>query len=167
MVERRLKRAGGRATRVAARKAPQSEFDPSAPGQVGGRYKPLNQRELTETLDTAYKILAEIGMAEVPQVIEDLALSKGAHLNDRGRLCFPKAMMEDIIDGAAKGFVYYGRDPKHDFEVGGDKVYFGTGGAAVQTLDLQEGIYRPSTLKDLYDFTRLIDTLENVSWFTR
>ena len=27
--------------------------------------------------------------------------------------------------------------------------------------------YRPSTLRDLYDFTRLIDTLDNVSYFTR
>ncbi len=167
MVERKLKRAGGRASRVAARQAPQSEFDPSAPGQIGGQYRPLNEYQLIETLNTAYKILAEIGMAEVPQVIEELALSKGAHLNDRGRLCFPQAMMEDIVDGAAKSFIFYGRDPKYDFEVGGDKVYFGTGGAAVQTLDMNDGIYRPSTLKDLYDFTRLIDTLENVSWFTR
>ena len=46
-------------------------------------------------------------------------------------------------------------------------MYFGTGGAAVQTLDLQTGLYRPSTLRDLHDFTRLQDTLANVSWFTR
>ena len=48
-----------------------------------------------------------------------------------------------------------------------DRVYFGTGGAAVQTLDLDSHLYRPSTLRDLADFTRLIDTLPNVSWFTR
>ena len=39
--------------------------------------------------------------------------------------------------------------------------------SAVQTLDLDSGRYRPSTLRDLHDFTRLQDTLENVSWFTR
>ncbi|NIO14386.1 MAG: trimethylamine methyltransferase, partial [Xanthomonadales bacterium] len=38
---------------------------------------------------------------------------------------------------------------------------------AVQTLDIDSGEYRAATLRDLYDFTRLIDTLENVSWFTR
>lgn len=76
-------------------------------------------------------------------------------------------MVEDIIDGAAKGFVFHGRDPKHDFEIGGDRVYYGTGGATVQTLDLATGLYRASTLRDLYDFVRLIDTLPNVSWFTR
>lgn len=29
------------------------------------------------------------------------------------------------------------------------------------------GQYRPSTLKDLHDFTRLQDTLDSVAWFTR
>ncbi|MCP3689238.1 MAG: trimethylamine methyltransferase, partial [Gammaproteobacteria bacterium] len=28
-------------------------------------------------------------------------------------------------------------------------------------------VYRPSTLEDLYGFTRLVDTLPNISWFTR
>jgi trimethylamine--corrinoid protein Co-methyltransferase len=46
-------------------------------------------------------------------------------------------------------------------------VHFGTGGAAVQTLDLDSGDYRASTLQDLYDFARLQDQLTNVSWFTR
>ena len=51
--------------------------------------------------------------------------------------------------------------------MGGDKVYFGTGGAAVQTLDLDTHSYRAATLRDLHDFTRLADSLNNVSWFTR
>ena len=46
-------------------------------------------------------------------------------------------------------------------------MYFGTGGAAVNTLDLDSGQYRSSTLADLHDFTRLQDTLDNVAWFTR
>jgi len=37
----------------------------------------------------------------------------------------------------------------------------------VQTLDIDSGLYRASTLTDLYDFTRLIDKLDNVSWFVR
>ena len=46
---------------------------------------------------------------------------------------------------------------------GDDRVH--TGGAAVQTLDLESGSYRPSTLADLHAFTRLQDALTNVSWF--
>jgi len=115
----------------------------------------------------ALRLLSEIGMGEVPDVLMERALEQGAVRNDHGRLCFPRSMIEGFIDGAIKSFVLHGRDPKHDIEIGGDSVYFGTGGAAVQTLDLETGLYRPSTLVDLYDFTRLADTLTNVSWFTR
>lgn len=161
------RRGGGRAARKAARLAPEVEVDPCPPGQTGGAYRPLSDAKLSAICNESFRVLEEIGMSEVPQVVQEKALSQGATLNGLGRLCFSRAMVEDIIDGAAKGFVYHGRDPKHDFEVGGEKVYFGTGGAAVQTLDRETGLYRPSTLADLYDFTRLIDRLPNVSWFTR
>jgi trimethylamine---corrinoid protein Co-methyltransferase len=134
---------------------------------LGGHYKPLSEAGLKAIYDTAIRLLAELGMGEVPKRFEELALSKGATLNAKGRLCYSRELVESIIAGAAKSFVYHGRDPKHDFEIGGEKVYFGTGGAAVQTLDIDTGRYRSSTLNDLYDFTRLIDTLPNVSWFTR
>jgi trimethylamine--corrinoid protein Co-methyltransferase len=144
-----------------------ADINPCPPGQIGGQYRPLSDADRDRIIDMAYKILAEIGMGEVPDAFEKLALTKGAQINRLGRLTFSRDLMEDIVDGAAKTFIYHGRDPKHDFELGGDKVYYGTGGAAVQTLDLDSGAYRPSTLVDLCDFTRLIDTLDNVSWFTR
>ncbi len=161
------RRAGGRAARVAKRTAAEAEINPCPPGQKGGAYRPLSDAELAAIYDTALRLLAEIGMGEVPAALMDQALEKGAERNAKGRLCFPRSMIEGFIDGAAKSFVLHGRDPGHDIEIGGDRVFFGTGGAAVQTLDLQTSLYRPSTLNDLYDFTRLADRLTNVSWFTR
>lgn len=142
-------------------------FDPAPRGPAGGQYRPLSETQLTAILDTAFRILEEIGMSEVPEMVLEKALEQGCKVNSLGRLCYSRPFVEDIIDRAAKSFVFHGRDPAHDIEVGGDKVYFGTGGAAVQTLDMDSGLYRSSTLADLYDFTRLIDTLDNVSWFTR
>ncbi|MEM7301343.1 MAG: trimethylamine methyltransferase family protein [Pseudomonadota bacterium] len=160
-------RAGGRRTRVAARTAPKAEVNPCPPGQVGGQFRPLSDTDLQSVLAIAYRILSEIGMADVPERLEQLALDRGATLSAAGRLCFSQSLMEEIVEGAAKSFTFFGRDAQHDFELGGDKVYFGTGGAAVQTLDMDTGLYRSSTLQDLQDFTRLIDRLDNVSWFTR
>ena len=166
--ETRIGRRGrGRAARIAARAAPEQDFDPCPPGQPGGSYRPLSQRDLIAICDEAFRVLAEIGLGEVPPVVRDRALEAGASLTEEGRLRYPRALVEDVIARAAKRFVLPGREPRHDIEVGGDRVYFGTGGAAVQTLDRESGRYRPSTLADLYDFTRLIDRLPNVSWFTR
>ena len=160
-------RQGGRTSRRAKRAIAPQEVNPCPPGHAGGQYKPLTEADLNRVIEAAFEILSEIGMSQVPPEFEKLALSKGASLTADNRLAFAKPLMEDIIDKAAKKFTFYGRDSKHDFELGGEGVYFGTGGAAVQTLDLDTGLYRPSTLQDLSDFTRLIDVLENISWFTR
>ena len=143
------------------------EVNPAPSGAAGGQYKPLTPDQIEAVYTTAFRMLEELGMGDSPEPLIERSIACGAHLNDKGRLCYPRAMVEDIIVKACKTFVFHGRDPQHSIEVGGDSVYFGTGGAAVQTLDPDSGAYRPSTLQDLYDFTRLIDTLDNVSWFTR
>ncbi|AHD03550.1 trimethylamine methyltransferase (plasmid) [Leisingera methylohalidivorans DSM 14336] len=112
-------------------------------------------------------MLEKLGIGEVPDRLHADLLAIGAIDNGNGRILFPPALVEEAIDQAAKTFILHGRDPERSIEVGGNKVYFGTGGAAVQTLDMDSGLYRPSTLEDLHDFTRLQDTLANVSWFTR
>jgi len=159
-------RRAGRKARMAKRAAPPA-VNPAPPGQIGGAYRPLSEADLQGIYQTALRLLAELGMGEVPARLRADFLAAGATEAENGRIQFPVAMVEDMIAKAAKRFVLHGRDESRSIEVGGDRVYFGTGGAAVNTLDLETGLYRPSTLADLHDFTRLQDTLDNVSWFTR
>ncbi len=161
----RAKRSG-RQERRALRAGP-PRLNPAPPGQIGGQYKPLSEVDLTAIYRTALRLLNELGMGEVPRRLRDDFLAIGAGETPQGRITFPPALVEDAIAGAARRFVLHGRDAARSIEVGGDRVYFGTGGAAVQTLDIDSGVYRPSTLVDLHDFTRLQDVLTNVSWFTR
>ena len=165
MADRRAKR-GGRSERLAKRAA-KPAINPCPPGQIGGAYKPLTEHETQRIYGTALDLLKNLGMGEVPQRLRNDLLAVGAMDNGAGRMLFPPELVEKAIDQAAKTFVLHGRDDDRSIEVGGNRVHFGTGGAAVQTLDLDSAIYRPSTLKDLHDFTRLQDTLANVSWFTR
>ncbi|MCK0169040.1 trimethylamine methyltransferase family protein [Jannaschia sp. S6380] len=159
------KRAGGRRARVAQRAAPPVQ-NPCPPGQRGGMYRPLTEAQLDAITDTALRLLAELGMGEVPDRLARDLLAAGAE-RAGDRILIPRKTTRRAIDLAAKRFTLHGRDPARSIEIGGDAVHFGTGGAAVQVLDLDTGLYRPSTLADLRDFTRLQDTLANVSWFTR
>lgn len=159
------RRSGGRRDRLAARaRGPEN---PCPPGQRGGQYAPLTEPEIRAIYDTALRLLAELGMGEVPDRLRRDLHAAGATEAENGRILFPRSLTEDAIAGAAKRFILHGQDDARSIEVGGDAVHFGTGGAAVQTLDMETGLYRPSTLQDLREFTRLQDTLPNVSWFTR
>ena len=159
-------RRSGRQHRLAQRAAP-PKVNPAPAGQIGGQYRPLSEADLKDIYQTALRLLSDLGMGEVPDRLRDDLVVAGAITTDNGRVSFPNALVEDAIAMSAKTFVLHGRDHDRSIEVGGDKVYFGTGGAAVNTLDMETGLYRPSTLKDLHDFTRLQDTLDNVAWFTR
>ena len=159
-------RRSGRQHRLAQRAAP-PKVNPAPAGQIGGQYRPLSETDLKDIYQTALRLLSDLGMGEVPDRLRDDLVATGAIATDNGRVSFPNALVEDAIAMSAKTFVLHGRDPDRSIEVGGEKVYFGTGGAAVNTLDMETGLYRPSTLKDLHDFTRLQDTLDNVAWITR
>ena len=162
------RRQGGRLARRQQRAAgPTPEEAPLWPGLNGGTYQPLTDAEVLKIHQAALDVLSRIGMGNVPQDVEDRALKLGCSLNSAGRLCYPVSLIEDAIAQAARSITLFGRDSAHDLEVSGKKVYFGTGGAAVRTLDINTQKYRPSTLQDLYDFARLADTLEHVSWFSR
>ncbi|WP_170763635.1 trimethylamine methyltransferase family protein [Ruegeria lacuscaerulensis] len=159
-------RRSGRRARHAQRAA-KPVVDPCPPGQTGGAFKPLTQPEIEQIYDTALRLLETLGMGNVPDRLAADLRAAGAQPGEPDRLVFPREMVERVVTSAAKTFTFHGRDKTRSIEVGGDRVFFGTGGAAVQTLDIDSGLYRPSTLADLHDFTRLQDTLANVSWFTR
>ena len=165
MSDPKTKRAG-RIARKAARAAG-PPMNPAPPGQVGGQYRPLSPAGMHDIYDTALRLLAELGMGEVPDRLRATLEAAGATSTATGRVTLPRTLVEDAIDQAPKTFPLHGRDPARSIEVGGTAVHFGTGGAAVQTLDRKTRLYRASTLADLHDFTRLQDALTNVSWFTR
>ena len=160
-------RGAGRAARHKQRQTKGAMPHPCPPGQIGGTFQPLSEQNMIDIIDAAYRLLENLGMGEVPDYLEEAALELGGHLNSDGRLCFKRELVEQIIAETPKEFTLYGRDPKHDIQVGGKKVYYGTAGAAVQTLDIETQLYRPSTVQDCYDFAKLGDKLDNLAWFSR
>lgn len=159
-------RRSGRKARHAQRAAP-PRINPAPPGQPGGSYRPLSDADCAAIFGTALRLLEHLGMGEVPDRLMDVLLAAGARRLPRDRISLPPALVRAAIDSAPGTFPLHGRDPARSITVGGRAVHFGTGGAAVQTLDLDTQRYRASTLRDLHDFTRLQDRLTNVCWFTR
>ncbi len=82
-------------------------------------------------------------------------------------MCVPPALIEDTLAKICHSWVLYGHDCAYDLELSGQRVQFGTGGAAVNVVDFESGEYRASTLADLYDIARLVDTLDNIHFFHR
>jgi trimethylamine--corrinoid protein Co-methyltransferase len=137
------------------------------PGLVGGRYRPLTSSDEQNINRTILDVLENIGMGDPIPIVRERALERGAFLNEHDRLCFPRALVEDVLAATPKDIRFLGRDPKHDLEIGGERVHTYGGGEAVNMLDVGELTYRPSTLVDLYDAARLVDRMDNIHAFSR
>jgi len=134
-------------------------------GLEGGRYRPLTDTDIGRLHGAVLDVLATIGMADATPDVIDLARAHGGTITDSGRVCFPRALVEDMLAVAAHDFVMYSRDGQSDVHVGGKRVYFATSGEAISVFDPKSRTYRPSTLLDIYDCARLCDRLDNIHQF--
>jgi trimethylamine--corrinoid protein Co-methyltransferase len=158
------RRSGGRAARKAAR-AEHSAASAVRPGLTGGHYKPLSDRDIERIHNAALHILETTGIGDpIPEVLK-YALPGGCVLNDDNRVCFPRALVEDLIARSPKEYPLYAPDTKNDLMVRGEEVLFCTSGEAVTVLDYETQKFRPTKLTDLYDAARLGDQLGHIHTF--
>ncbi|MGL4592827.1 MAG: trimethylamine methyltransferase family protein [Aestuariivirga sp.] len=167
-VEDLSRRRGGRDARRAMRARPIPMAEAAVrPGMVGGQYKPLTDRDMQRIHETALQLLETVGLAQaIPTCIEAMT-ARGCFINSNGRLCIPRSLVEDTLASCARNFVLHGRDPKHDMEPSGNKVYFGTAGAAVHVVEPETKTYRESVLVDLYDAGRIVDNCDHIHFYQR
>ncbi len=166
MVE--MRRMGGRSARKALRAAPVAPEDKAVrPGMLSGCFKPLTETEIHRVNEAIMDVLENLGLSDaIPSCIELITKAGGTYTSE-GRLTFPRALVEDTIADAARNFALCARDPKHDLQLSGSKVYFGTAGAAVHVVDIETREYCESTVAHLYDMARLVDQLEHIHFFQR
>ena len=158
-------KGSGRAARMKAR---QSDAGPKAiwPGVQGGAYKPLSDGEMEKVHQAALAILERTGLGDWTDELREICEPVGATINEQGRLCFPRALVEDALAKTPNEYLVHARGSrkgKDDIHCSKQSVYFCNSGTAVTTFQPETKTYRPSIAKDMYDFTRLVDQLDNIS----
>ena len=165
---RSSRRSGGRMARHKERNAPLAQdLQPVRPGMTGGQYKPLSDEDVAKIEQTVYQLLDEIGLSQAPETGISYMTAVGAIHGEDGRIRFPRHVVDHALSVAAKEITLYGRNPKHDLELSGNRVHFGTAGAAVNVVDIQNNEYRESTLQDVYDAARIVEQMDNIHFFQR
>ena len=134
---------------------------------VGGRLALLGDDELDLIHGAALAILADTGLADPTQEATDLVLAAGGSLSSDGRLLFPRALVERVIDSLPGRITLCGRRPGTDLVLGGAAVHLGSGGASPQILDLDTGRYRDSVLADIHYAARIVEQMDHIHFFSR
>lgn len=74
-------------------------------------------------------------------------------------------MLVQAIKDAPSKVILYGQDEKNDLHLEGNRTHLGTGGTVLYALDLETGEKRKTNTTDVRDIARMVDFLENVSFY--
>jgi trimethylamine--corrinoid protein Co-methyltransferase len=163
-----VRRAGGRQARKALRSAPLSEeIKPVHPGESGGQYRPLSEKDIGLIKSNIYRILAEVGFGDATPHCIETCTAVGAVMGNDGRLKMPGDVVDNALSLCERELTLYAQDPQYDLDITGSRVHFATAGAAVMIADYENNEYRDSTAQDLYDMSRIVDTCEHIHMFQR
>ncbi|NDJ78689.1 MAG: trimethylamine methyltransferase [Chloroflexi bacterium] len=133
--------------------------------QATHAYTPLSDADITRIHDASLTVLERTGVEVTSAEALAIFQQAGAAIDpDRSRVFLPRGMVEDVLAQACHRFTLAGRDEAHDLDMGGERVYMGTGGAAISVLDL-DGTVRESRLTDIAEFARLVDCLHNIHFY--
>jgi len=137
------------------------------PGIPASPYKPLNDGEVKQMANAAFRVLEESGMAVYSSTALEAFKEAGAEVSEEeNRVKLPRSMVEDAIASNPSSITLHSRDDEFDCVLEKNRVHYGTGGTAIYVLDPDTGERRSSTTEDVILNARLVNELENVHLFT-
>ena len=137
------------------------------PGVEGGRYCPLNAKEMGLVHTTVLNLLETLGISQaIPSMVGKVS-ANGGKLTDDSRLLFPRDLVMSSIEQARRDIVLHGQRPGLEIDLSGDRVHTSSGGASPGLVDLETGKYREPRCQDLYDAARIVDCMEHIHHFSR
>ncbi len=137
-------------------------------GLSGGQYKPLTEQDIEKIHETSMNVFSEIGVQVNFAEARELFLKAGAEVDESTRIVkVAPDLVQELISTAPSVVILCGRaeNGELDCEIGGDKVYMGTGGTALNVQDPGERDARRSQLKDVMNMARLVEALDNIHFY--
>ncbi len=129
----------------------------------GGTYQVLSDSEINAIDEGSLRLLSEVGIRVTVKKMRDILRDIGCTVDENSKIVkFPHGVVEEYRKKAPGEFIMCGRDPSWERLISTDtRVYSGLS-TAINMYDLDDGTYRPTTLKDTVDHIVLIDYLDNI-----
>jgi trimethylamine--corrinoid protein Co-methyltransferase len=126
----------------------------------------LSREEQDRIHEAALWILKEMGIQMPSQQAVSIMQKAGAKVDNKNIVKIPPELVKYALTTVPKreAFVLYGREEKFDVHFPKDTPLLAPMQEATRVIDLETGMYRPASNKDLADLTRLMEALKNVAY---
>ncbi len=122
----------------------------------------LSEETVRDVVAEAKRILDEIGVFVEHARAVDLLAGAGGRV-DGGRVFIQPELVDRALETTPSEITIYDRNGEDPVVLGGDRVHFDPGSAAIKVYDFEKGVVRPSTTDDCVLFSRLTDRLPAMS----
>jgi len=127
----------------------------------GGQVTFFTKDQINSIHVVSLNVLEKIGVLMDDENVLNLMDKAGADVDYKTKIVkIPQHLVSESLQKTPKSVKLYGRN-SNEIVLSKNNVYNGSGNNAVAILDF-DGNKRPATFKDLEDFTRLQDALDNV-----
>jgi trimethylamine--corrinoid protein Co-methyltransferase len=125
----------------------------------------LNEDELREIHLATLEVLDTTGIfVEDEEALERFEAGGARVDHDAHTAKLPPYLVEEAIRSAPAKVILYGRDPKHDIVLEGNRVHFTNFSEGVKINDIYSGENRTPLKQDLVDTAKVIDYLDEVDF---
>ncbi|MBC7219418.1 MAG: trimethylamine methyltransferase family protein [Hadesarchaea archaeon] len=126
--------------------------------------EPFTKDELSGIHQASLEIMERAGVWYEREMALKILEKAGAEVDYKTKIAkLPEYLVKDALQKIPGKFRLAGRERKHDFVVGDDKSYWGMMGGPL-IVDLETGKVRETTKKDVAEWARFADVLDDV-WF--
>ena len=128
------------------------------------RLKVLSREQALAIHTAALEILEKTGAKMEHAGALEMLVDAGCKVSDDDRVRIPVPLVEAALKSAPKQIDLYDQKGNKTMPLADGNSFYGTGSDATFTLDLDTGQRRRVVLKDVANFSRLVDGLENMSF---
>ncbi len=129
------------------------------------RLEILTPQEVQKIHDATLWIIEKVGVRFPSERALEIWEAHGATV-DRQRMIVRARpeLIESALKTCPPAYPLCARDPSQDLPLDGNHVFVGTDGCGVEVLDLETGVRRTSTLRDVAEIARLADAVPEVAF---
>jgi trimethylamine---corrinoid protein Co-methyltransferase len=126
-------------------------------------YQLLEESEVAAITDSALEVLEQTGFSVKDRRALEIFKKAGAEIDEKKEIAkIPRKVVLDAVKTMPKKLTLYGKKSSK-VELGAGNIYFMNGYGSVNMFDWQTRTRRPNTKKDLENFCRVTDKMENNS----
>lgn len=132
--------------------------------QVTPRFRLLDEPQILRIHHAALRILSEVGVRVNFKKAVDLLADHGGRVRDGNIVEIPAYLVEEAIRSAPSSVTIYNRKKEPVMDLGGRRIYFGTGTDLPKTVDLATREIRDTRAGDIVASTVLSDAMPNIDF---